>query len=113
MGAADIENPDPDGCVADAAEEPSCWRNIASSIRNPKGAGDHVHREYCGRRSRVLYLCSAIFFIVAFSLMFPQISDEQDGIRDIEHILMACIGFPVSIVLSVSLLFAALCQGYT
>jgi hypothetical protein len=64
-----------------------------------------------GWRNRVLCLCSAIFFIVAVSFLLPQKRDEVDGIKNRQHILMACIGFPVGLVLSFSLFFAALVQN--
>jgi hypothetical protein len=132
MGA-DIENPDPAGCVA--AEEPTQntfkEKLVASFLGNHNGAGDGDGNEKTGKppdggadvaaakpvqcqsgwRNRVLCLCSAIFFIVAVSFLLPQKRDEVDGIKNRQHILMACIGFPVGMVLSFSLFFAALVQN--
>jgi hypothetical protein len=120
MGA-DIENPAADGCVA---VEERRWNTFkeklfdALFLRNPNagGGGGTVAdveaakpvQPHCGWRNYVLYVCSAIFFIVACLFLFPQIHDDTYGINERQHILMASIGFPVAIILSVTLLFAGL-----
>jgi hypothetical protein len=59
----------------------------------------------------VLYLCSAISFIAAFTCAYPQIGDDVDGIVNRRHLVVALVGVIVGLPLSICLLIAALWQS--
>jgi hypothetical protein len=129
----DIENP---GCVAAPAEESRRSmikeKLVALFLRNPNGAagGDGDNREaepphgvggeaaepvqsQCGWRICVLYVCSAISFIAAFTCATPQIGDDIDGIVNRQHLVVGLVGVIVGLPLSACLLIAALWQSYS
>ena len=112
MGS-DIENPDPV-----AAAEPR--RN---TFRNPNGAGGNDKTPnvsgvagnaagktvqcYCGCPNNVLYVCIAIIFLVAVASWVPHIRDQMYGIKNTEHLVVACIGVIVGMPLWLTLFFVA------
>ena len=110
MGS-DIENPDP---VAAAEPSRNTFRNSNGAGGDDKtpivcgvagtAAGKTVHC-YCGCPNNVLYVCTAIVFLVAVASWVPHLRDQMYGIENTEHLVVSCIGVIVGIPLSLCLFF--------
>ena len=104
MGA-DIENPDP-VTAADPSRNPNGAGGDDKTMTAGTADGKTVHCN-CGCPINVLYVCTAIIFLVAVASWLPHMRDEVYGIKNTEHLVVACVGVIVGIPVSLSLFFVA------